>query len=250
MQLPTEFTLLEFSSLDSTNNYAKKLALDGAKEKTVIIAKKQTAGRGQVGRTFFSPEGTGLYMSVILRPEFDFSFFPFITSAAAVAVSNAIDKFTDTKTKIKWVNDIFLNGKKICGILTESVVCQEEKPFAVLGIGVNLTRPENDYPDEIKDIAGCIFENKDNITSLGEDLAKEILTQFFKIYHLIPEKQFLYNYRQKSILIGKSVSFEHKGLKLCGKALDIDQNANLVVETADGIITLSSGKASVRLNEE
>ena len=173
-----------------------------------------------------------------------------LTCAAAVSACDAIEASVGFSPYIKWTNDLILSGKKICGILTESVVCQEEKPFAVLGIGVNLTRPENDYPDEIKDIAGCIFENKDNITSLGEDLAKEILTQFFKIYHLIPEKQFLYDYRQKSFLIGKRVSFEHKGLKLCGKALDIDQNANLVVETADGSITLSSGKASVRLNEE
>jgi len=250
MMLPSKYTLLEFDCLESTNSYAKELAKKGSNENTVIIADKQTAGRGQVGRTFFSPEATGLYFSIILRPEFSLDFFPFITTAAAVAVSRAIEKVTKKQTGIKWVNDIYINGKKVSGILTETSTDIFSNRFAILGIGINLTKPVNDFPNDIKETAASLFEKVDNLKKLKENLLKEILENFSEFYNDLPNKSFLAEYREKSILIDKNITFEYNGTNLSGKATYIDDNANLIVECANQTIILSSGKATVRLNEK
>ena len=125
----------------------------------MLVAESQTAGRGRLGRSFHSPVGTGLYMSILLRPTFSAERALFITTAAAVAVCRAIEQETGLKPQIKWVNDIYLHEKKICGILTESSINFETKglKWAVLGIGLNLSEPEGGFPEEIRSVAGALF---------------------------------------------------------------------------------------------
>ena len=131
---------LYFEELDSTNSYLKEMAAKGAQEGTIIIANRQSAGRGRLGRSFFSPEEKGIYMSILLRPDISLERAVLITSMAAVAVAEAIEQVSGIQTKIKWVNDIFLNKKKVCGILTEAGIDAETGTleYAVLGIGVNV----------------------------------------------------------------------------------------------------------------
>ncbi len=242
------YTFIYFEMVDSTNNYAKKLCIDGASEKTVVLAKRQTAGKGRLGRSFFSGHD-GIYLSIILRPLFSAEHTLFITTAAAVAVSHAIDEVCSVKTGIKWVNDIYLNDKKICGILTESAIsAQSESPeYAVLGIGVNLSRGDSAVPDEIKDIAGFIFESEQG-AEIKERLCAKILDNFFELYSNLTEKEYMDEYRHRSILIGKKVKC------LCGTNVytatvcDIDADARLVVRTDEGKIKiLNAGEVSLKL---
>ena len=158
-------TFKVYDSLISTNKTAKELAENGAKEGTVIVAKKQTGGRGRLGRSFYSPEGTGLYFSIILRPDFSPKENLLITPAAAVAVSTVIEALTDTKAQIKWVNDIFINGKKVCGILSEAKLnAKGTTEYVILGIGVNLTTPKGGFPKDIELVAGALFNAPQNDT--------------------------------------------------------------------------------------
>ena len=142
--------------IDSTNRYVKQLGAAGAPEGRVVIANRQSAGRGRLGRSFFSPGEKGIYMSVLLRPEIELERAVLITSMAAVAVARAIERVSDIPAKIKWVNDIFLNRKKVCGILTESGINAEtgKLEYAVLGIGVNVGSME--FPEELKGIATSV----------------------------------------------------------------------------------------------
>lgn len=247
--MSSSYNFLEFDTISSTNTYAKQLAKKGEGEATVVISKTQTDGKGQFGRSFYSPENNGIYMSVILRPNISLVDCQFITIAAAVAVCEAVKKLTENTAQIKWVNDIYLNSKKICGILTETVVdTASKKPeFVILGIGLNLTRPQSDFPDEIKNIAGVLFEKDDNIDK--RKIAKTILDNFFHFYKSLENKLFLQKYRELSLLTNKRVSFVYGGNQLSGIALGIDDNANLLVELENGKkLHLTSGKASVKID--
>ena len=152
------------SEIDSTNRYLKELAATGAPEGTVVIANKQSAGRGRLGRSFFSPEEKGIYMSILLRPEIELERAVLITSMAAVAVARAVERVSTIPAQIKWVNDIFINRKKVCGILTEAGINTEKGSldYAVLGIGVNVGSME--FPAELKEIA----------TSVSNECGKEV----------------------------------------------------------------------------
>ena len=152
-----------FYSVTSTNTVMKEKAEHGAPEGLVVVSSEQTAGRGRRGKQFISKGGTGIYFSILLRPELNPRDALLITTCAAAAVSEAIEKNSDIKTKIKWVNDIYSGDKKICGILTEAAFDMEGGGlnYAVLGIGINIYFPENSLPDEIKNIAGAVFKNED-----------------------------------------------------------------------------------------
>ena len=148
-------------SVTSTNDYLKQKALSSAKEGTVVVANEQTNGKGSKGRSFISLNG-GIYMSILVRPDFQNFDTTLITSLTAVAVSDSIEEKCGKKTQIKWVNDVLLQNKKVCGILCESVFASDNKPeFVIVGIGINFSKPKDDFPDEIKDIATYIFENSD-----------------------------------------------------------------------------------------
>ena len=230
--LKNEINIKIFDEVDSTNTLAKSLAENGEIENTLVIARKQTKGRGRMGKSFFSPDTTGIYMSIILKPQLSPDKTVFITTAAAVAVSEAIDSICRTQTQIKWVNDIFLNNKKICGILTEGSVNFETgfTDYAVLGIGINLYTKTNDFPEELKDIAGSIFQKPCN-AAVAEKLIADIINRLFAFSSI---SDFMEIYRKKSFLTGKTVNFKRGDEVFSARVLDIDNNAHLVVERSNG----------------
>ncbi len=236
-----EWQIEKFDVLESTNTYLKALAEKGASEGLVIIADEQTAGRGRRGKTFFSPDKTGLYMSFLLRPRLSPEETLFITTATAVALCRAIEKIYPHTTMIKWVNDIYLGDRKVAGILTEaSFKSADTLDFVIVGVGVNVKT--ECFPDEIKDIA----------MSLGKEdkrelLAKLILEEFGSIYHAFPSHTFFEEYKRRSLLIGRDIEILGDERR-CGKAIDVDESCHLIVELENKeIISLSTGEVSTRL---
>jgi len=240
-----EFTVLD--EVDSTNNYAKELVLGGDRKNTVVISECQTGGRGRVGRPFFSPKGNGLYMSIIIYPKLNVEYATLITSFTAVAVAKAIEKLTgNCSVNIKWVNDIYMNGKKICGILTEAGFDFEGGAidYAIIGIGINVLGL--DFPEEIKNIATSIEKETGEKLSRNE-LGAEILNNLKDLPEAIKDNSFLSYYREKSNVIGKNILVMCGDKKYNAKAIGIDNNAALIVETEDGIKTLNSGEVSIKI---
>lgn len=229
-------------TVDSTNSEARRIAENGDFSELLIVAKRQTAGRGRMGRCFYS-EGGGLYMSLLLKPDLSSDAVTRITTAAAVSVVRAIRTVTGLNAGIKWVNDIFLNGRKICGILTEGKMLSSGKPqYAVLGIGVNLTPPKGGFPDELSEIAGCLFEK------ITEDcagrLAAEIVNEFYRIYGSgLHPSDYIDEYRSASFVIGQEVIVTKivGGESKRGTVKYIDDDFRLSVQYADGSEELLSG---------
>lgn len=238
-------------TVSSTNTLMKMQAENGAAHAAVLISNEQTEGRGRLGRSFFSPPQTGLYMSVILRPRLSMRESLYITTAAAVAVAEAVEAVSGRKAEIKWVNDIYCGGKKVSGILTEASVDYESGclHYAVLGIGVNLFRPEGDFPAELTDIAESVCgEKKAELKSI---LAAEILNRFFGYYTDITERTFYREYLRRSMLIGKSVTLVRGGDEISGTVTDIDEQLRLVIRQADGsTYAASSGEAFLKKGGE
>lgn len=221
----------------STNTVLKELAEQGEKEGHVLIAERQTAGKGRLGRSFASPRGTGLYMSILLRPRFSAEESLSITTAAAVAVAEAVERVTGRRAMIKWVNDVYLNGYKICGILTEASIDFETNGlhYAVLGIGVNLQEPEGGFPGELKEIAGAVYREAETPPAgVRAALAAEILNSFFGFYQNLEKRPFLSEYRNRSLLTGKKIRFICGKKELSGTVRGIDEEARLLVSLENG----------------
>ena len=237
-----------FEELDSTNRYLKELAAKDARPGTVIIANRQSAGRGRLGRKFFSPEEKGIYMSILLRPDIPLERAVLITSMAAVAVARAIERVSGIEAKIKWVNDIFLKGKKVCGILTEAGIDAESGKFsyAVLGIGVNVG--EMEFPEELRDIATSV-SNECGFVISKENLIDEILLELERWYATLSDGGFLEESRKRSILLGKEILVLDEtapGGSYPAKAVDINELGNLVIERNGERVVLNSGEVSIR----
>ena len=235
-----------YDMVTSTNDIAKVKALAGAPQGTVILARGQTAGRGQQGRRFVSPMGSGLYMSIVLRPDRG-SEARFITTRAAVAVARAIEKYTGRRAEIKWVNDIILDGKKVCGILTEGKLDPQtgDLEYAILGIGINLVEPKGDFPKELRDIAGSVF-SADEVDDLDQQritLAETILQEYFGMAGNHYEE-----YASRSLLTGRTVSVMRQGTSLYrAEVVRIEKDFGLTVRRENGAEeTLYGGDVSVR----
>lgn len=215
----------------STNTELKALAEKGGAHGIVLIAFEQTAGRGRLGRSFYSPKDTGLYMSILLRPDFSASEALNITACAAVAASMAIDAAAGVETQIKWVNDIYLDGKKVCGILTEASIDFESGGlnYAVLGIGINLNT--RIFPEELRDIAAAV---SDDDTDLRSYISAEFLNRFFSYYNNLSKCEFLNEYRSRSILTGKEIIFVRGNETFGGTVTGIDDEMRLIVRLSDG----------------
>lgn len=244
-----ELSLMVHKSVTSTNTLLKDLAGAGEKEGKVLIAEEQTGGRGRLGRKFYSPAKTGIYMSILLRPKLTVDDALFITTSAAAAVAEAIESVTGCEASIKWVNDIYCNGKKVCGILTEAGVDFEGGglEYCIVGIGINVARPLEDFPEELKDIADGIFETRLYSSDLRSRLAAEILNRFWGYYKEFHNKNFIKEYRERSFLIGREISVLMGDKQEKATALDIDERARLIVKLTNGEIkALSSGEVSVR----
>lgn len=245
------FNITVYKTINSTNTAVKDLAIKGVKEGTIIIAEEQTEGRGRFGRKFYSPKGTGIYMSILLRPQISASESFLITTAAAVATSEAIECVSGKEAKIKWVNDIYCDNKKVCGILTEAAFDLESGglEYAVLGIGINVKTPKEGFPEEIKDIASEIFDNEAfDLTDVRSKLVAELLEVFWSYYQNIKQKTFLTAYKRRSLLIDKEVFITSKSSSKKAMVLDIDNECRLKVRMEDGSIQfLSSGEVSLKI---
>jgi len=221
--------------VSSTNTVLKELAEQGKPEGLVLIAEKQTKGKGRLGRSFYSPKGSGLYMSILLRPELPAEDSLAITTAAAVAVAEAATAVTGRQAMIKWVNDVYLEGKKICGILTEAAVDFENRRlnYAVLGIGVNILEPPKGFPAEIADVAGALYKDEAPAGTQSR-LAAEILNRFFGFYRALPSRNYMPTYKKLSLLTGLEVTFQQGRETWEGTVLGIDDEARLVVRLDSG----------------
>ena len=233
--------------LDSTNREAKALAIAGAPHGSVIIAERQVSGRGRRDRDFFSPPGRGLYMSMILNSDMlGFHHPTAITAFAAVCVCEAIEGICDLKPAIKWVNDIFLNGRKICGILTEVISDFETRHIReiIIGIGVNINTLDEDFPDSLQGLAGSLYpDGKANITR--NQLAAEIINRVFSA-EKPGEAQIFERYRSRLFMLNTEVAIIKDGEKCAVKALDIDDSGHLLVKTQEGeILTLVSDEVKI-----
>lgn len=255
-----------YDEVVSTNTLLKARAASGAPAGSVIIANKQTGGKGRLGRSFFSPEDTGLYISALLRPvDMDPAKALSITTIAAVAACEAIEEI-DAKPQIKWVNDIILRNRKVAGILTESSidVARGRIDYAVLGIGFNVYPPKGGFPEEIKNIAGAIMP----ATSLGEkqscaqdvlsgtqdvrsQLAAAFLNHFFAMFEAADHEEYAKAYKERSIVLGKTVNVipTGGGAVRVAHVLDITDDCGLLVQFKDGAgetAVLSTGEVSIR----
>lgn len=225
-----------YDTLGSTNSLLLSRAQAGAAEGTVIVARRQEAGRGRMGRSFFSPGGTGLYMSLLLCPDMPAQESLLITPCAAVAVAESIEAQLGLPAQIKWVNDVFVNGGKVCGILTEAVAEPGggRLSHAVLGVGVNISAPESGFPQELEGVAAALLPFGDT-GEFRARLAAEILDRFMNYYSRLSEKLFLEAYRSRSMLDGRRVwLLSRDGTREPALVIGVDDALQLVVETDDG----------------
>lgn len=246
--LKSDLDIEVYKEVTSTNTMLKERGSQGAKEGQVIIANMQTAGRGRIGRTFHSPSDTGIYMSILLRPT---ELIPQdavkITTLAAVCACEAIENVSGKSASIKWVNDIFMDGLKVCGILTEAAMSLESGnlDYVVLGIGLNAYEPEGGFPEDIKGIAGSIFDKR--TLDAKNKLIAMFLDKFIEGYKTNKLNSYVSKYKEKSFVIGLDVNVISPLSTRPAKAIDIDDECRLVVEFEDGSIEhLASGEISIR----
>lgn len=236
-----------FDETDSTNMRAKCFAAENG-GRAVFIADSQTAGRGRFGRSFFSPEGCGIYMSILLPiDESMLSDITLLTTAAAVAVCEGIESVCDEKPQIKWVNDIYLNGKKLCGILAEAVTDPKRGVIShvVIGMGINF-RDSGAVPKELDGIVTTLFGKNEPPVSRNE-LAAAVINRMLMLLPSLSEREFLKEYRRRSMLTGQHIVFSRGDKKYTALAEGIDENGGLTVLLKDGSReTLSFGEVSVR----
>jgi BirA family biotin operon repressor/biotin-[acetyl-CoA-carboxylase] ligase len=244
-----------YKSIDSTNQEVKRRALDGAGEGLVILSEEQTAGRGRRGRSFYSPQKTGIYMSVLFRPEAERSQdVVLVTTAASVAICRAIRKVLGEEPEIKWVNDVYLRGKKVCGILTEAVSDFESGRIdtVIVGIGINYRVPDEGFPEEIKDIAGPVCRIDHTVPR--NTLVAAILNELYSLYEGLSERTYMADYKKWSNVIGREVRFS-TGADMTkeenwewGTAVDIDSDGGLLVQMKNGEQrTLRTGEITLRV---
>lgn len=233
--------IIVLDTVDSTIIYGKSLAPKLEGKPALVVALEQTAGIGRRGHSFYSPRDTGIYMSLILTPKIKTP--TLITIAAAIAVCKAIEKLANKTPGIKWVNDIFLDGKKVCGILTQGIMDFETQTIdaAVIGIGVNLST--KDFPVEIKDIATAVFpqgvSRNEFIASITNYLY-ELLNNDYSPGHLISE------YKKRLFVLGQRVSYSINGENKSGVATDVNLMGNLIVDTDSGTDVLTAGEISAK----
>ena len=273
--------------VDSTNTYIREHVTEELADGYTVLANKQTSGKGRLGRSFFSPEGTGVYLSMLLRPQnYSAEQAMRITTIASVAACEAIEEVSGKTASIKWVNDVYIANKKAVGILTEASFGLENGllDYAVLGVGFNAYTPSGGFPDELKDIICAVF---DNPAADGKNrLAAAFLNHFMEYYKAENPGDYIEKYRKKSMVIGNPITVYKHGLPTASSspsakaqsargsngtpaesssgfgtapnsrsaggipatALDIDSRGGLVVRYEDGTEeTLSSGEISIRL---
>ena len=244
-KLGSRIQLLE--TIDSTNTYLKQQDLSNMQEGFVVLADEQTGGRGRLNRFFFSPKHSGVYLSVLLKPNLPPEKSRLLTICAAVAVSNALHKVCGVISQIKWVNDIFVGGKKICGILTEASLSAEMQSldYVIVGIGINT----GEIPEEIEDIATSVLEVTGE-KGFRNKLVAEILNQLEKVYfaYLLAgkESEILSAYSEKLIYINEKVLVKMYDETFAAIVLGIDDTGSLIVENDEGqVLHINTGEINV-----
>jgi len=242
--LPIQYKNIEITvldSTDSTNTRLKEMAKQGAPDMSVLIARHQTNGRGRQGRSFFSPVDTGLYMSILIRPESP-SDIQLMTIRTANAVCRAIKRTSPCDPEIKWVNDIYCNKKKVCGILCEAEFSPDGRNIdsLIVGIGINCTTSESSFPEDIRDIASSI-----SLETSKSELAADVIAEFWD--ELIRDADAVLNeYRARSMITGKYISFTESGKEQRAYVTGITDEGNLIVRLLSGEErTLFSGEVHI-----
>ncbi len=224
-----ELNFLLYDSVSSTNDVIKK-HLD-SQEGLIVIAEHQSEGRGRLGRVFHSPQN-GIYMSMLLKPTLKGDEISVITLAAAVALCRTIEQLTDKKPGIKWVNDIFIDGKKVSGILTLSSINRDGSAnYAILGMGINLFTPKGGFDSEIKTIAGAVFDMPDD--DLYAVFSAALIDNFFSIY---PDRldEVSREYRERSIVLGRDITVNEGEMVYNAHVVDMDERCNLMLRLENG----------------
>lgn len=240
-------TVHAFGSVKSTNDLAAKLAYEGAPEGVIVTAEEQTKGRGRLGRNWYSPPKTGIYLSIILRPTFPPEDAPGLSIMTAVALADTIAKWRPGLVQIKWPNDVWINGRKTAGILTELSAERNGIHHVIVGIGINVNHRAGDFPDDLRATA----------TSLRRELRRKVdrleLLQLFLVgfekeytaYLKYRLKKSLTRVRKYSALLGRQVTIQSGQTRHTGVVKDIDRNGALVLLTATGLETITAGEVTV-----
>lgn len=249
-----------FEKVDSTNNVAKQITDCSIPQ--IIVANEQTGGRGRLGRSFYSPAGTGLYITIAFKPSFGLDRAMLTTAAAAVVVCRAIEKVSGLRPKIKWVNDVYLGEKKLCGILTEAESNFETGTIEKIIVGIGINCFKSSVPEELAETVG-FMENPPRDFSRNE-LAAAIANEFFETMEHFDKPALLREYKTRSFILGEQIRIfnpaiarsmglspekEKEGIK--ARAIDIDENGGLVVEFLEGrrsreMETLTTGEITIR----
>lgn len=227
--------ILTFKSVTSTNDVAFKLGRAGAINGTVVIADEQKMGRGRLGRSWHSPQGCGLWFSILLRPDLSLPDSSTISLASALSVAQILIEEFGIRAEIKWPNDVVVNGKKICGILTEAECVGEEVKFVVLGIGINVSNREDDFPPDLSSATSVMIEA--GVKPSRAHLLARVLERFEIEYNKLCEEGFG-AIRPKIIgltsLLGKMIRVKSGQKEIEGMAFDIDHTGGLVIRTESG----------------
>ena len=243
-----EIGISVFECIDSTNDEAKRQWKKNITATAIFVSDKQTAGRGRRGRSFYSPGGTGIYMSLLLQPKSGLEDAVHITTATAVVVAKALKQYLGAEVGIKWVNDLYFKNKKVCGILTEAVM--EANPAetlaVVVGIGINLSTEV--FPEELQGIAGGFGVEADAVER--NELVASIVNGLLDFAKDLKDCSFVDEYREMSVVLGKEIRYNEGDALIRARALDIDSEGGLMVELADGSVkVLKTGEITVRLEE-
>lgn len=240
--------ILYLDEVDSTNTAAKKAAENGAAHGTLVVSERQTGGKGRRGRVWDSPRGTGIFMTLILRPEMAPVHASMLTLVAALAVAGGIKECTGASSLIKWPNDIVMGGKKVCGILTEMSADPDCINYVAVGIGINVNREE--FPEEIREVAASIFTETGKKTKRSL-LISAVMAAFERYYEIFMKTAdmsgLLEEYNEKLANCGRTVRVLDPAGEYSGTAIGIDREGELLVEMEDRTVRrVLSGEVSVR----
>jgi len=227
---------IHFSEIGSTQDVAKQMVVKGASEGTLIIAEGQTKGRGRLGRTWLSPQGQGLYLSLILRPHISPIHAPKITLMVAVAIAHAIEEITPVKAQIKWPNDVLISHRKVAGILTEIDAEMDRTNAVILGIGININNDTSSFPRELRNtVTSLRMETGREISRL--ELLQTLLLEIENLYETFKVKGFIPGvWKEKDVTIGSRVKAVLMDRELVGQAVDIDHEGALILKDGKGDI--------------
>lgn len=248
-----EIPLLVFDKIGSTNEEIKKLISENSSSGMIIVSNAQTKGKGRLGRDFYSPANSGIYMSIALKPNIPLSKNSLMTTAAAVATCRAIESVSPSRAQIKWVNDIYCAGKKVSGILAEGIIKLEtgELDWGIIGIGVNCFEPDDGFPNEIKETAAAIV-SETGCSFNRNLLAAKIITEFFDVWTNRDSNNFMDEYKKRSLVIGKRIKViknpSKPNIQITATALEIGDDGSLLVEYDDKTTeVLIAGEVSLKL---